>query len=226
MSFLSACFYILANYRFLIVFVLPLACLAIAILVHIYRGNRRGYFLIPSVFTLALINAFTGQWVNAAFLNQFGTYGTAIIVQARDAGWLFNAQKVNEYEVLLRTAENEDLIVNINDTTAAIWPPRNLVLIPAVNVPFVVKYMPGFPRNMVIMSDESDYGKQLLLNEARRSVDRARNLHAASPENHRFANDYRKTLETFLNNYGNALSEQERREYQDELQRLDLREKE
>lgn len=224
MSFLSACFYILANYRFLLVFILPLACLAVAILLHIYRGNRRGYFLIPSVFTLALINAFTGQWINAAFLNRFGANGTAVIVDVQDTGWLLNGQKADEYDALLRTAENEELLVKFNDITATIWPPRNLVLIPAINEPFVVKYIPGFPRNIAIMSDESDYGKRWLLTEARRSVDRARNLHVASPENNRFANDYRESIETFLRNYENILSEKERREYQDTLQGLHLRE--
>lgn len=224
MSFLSACFYTLTNYRFLLVFLLPLACLVVAILLHIYRGNRYGYFLVPSVFILALLNAFTGPWVNAAFLNQFGTYGEAIIVETRDAGWLLNEQRVNEYDALLRTAGNEDLLVNFNDMTATIWPPRNLVLLPAINDPFVVKYIPGFPRNMAIMSDESGYGKRWLLTEARRSVDRARNLHVASPGNDRFANDYRENIETFLNNYENMLSEQERREYHDILQDLHLRE--
>lgn len=217
MSFLSACMYVLVQHRLLLMFVLLLGCLLLAALLHIYRGKRWAYFIVPTVFTLALINVFTGQWLNAGFLNWFGTSGTATIVDKRDAGWLLNEQRVYEYDVLLTTADNQDIITQFDDMTATIWPPRNLILLPAVNDPFVVKYIPGFPRNIVIMSDQSAYGKRWLLNDARRPVERARNLHQASPSNLKFAEDYRRVLQAFLSQHGEALSLTERRMYEDDL---------
>ncbi|MGU3575134.1 hypothetical protein ACLBWZ_06370 [Brucellaceae bacterium C25G] len=217
MSFLSACMYVLVQHRLLLMFVLPLGCLLLAVLLHIYRGKCWGYFIVPTVFTLALINVFIGQWLNAGFLNWFGTSGTAMIVDKRDAGWLLNEQRVYEYDVLLRTADNQDIITQFDDMTASIWPPRNLILLPTVNDPFVVKYIPGFPRNIAIMSDQSAYGKRWLLNDARRPVERARNLHHASLSNVKFAEDYRRILQAFLNQYEDALSLTERRLYEDDL---------
>lgn len=220
MSFLSVCMYILAQHRLLLMFALPLACLVFAVLLHIYRGKRWGYFLIPTVFTLAMINIFTGQWVNAAFLNWFGTPGTAIIVDKRDAGWLLNEQRVDEYDVLVRIADGRDVVAQFDDMSASIWPPRNLILIPALNDPFVVKYVPGFPRNIVIMSDESAYGKRWLLNDARRPVERARNLHGASPDNAMFAQEYRQALQDFLAAYGEVLSASDREQYEKKLEAI------
>lgn len=59
------------KFRFLLVFLLTLAFLAVAILLHISRGDHREYFLIPSIFTLANINAFTGPWVTDGFGSGF-----------------------------------------------------------------------------------------------------------------------------------------------------------
>lgn len=218
MSFLSVCMYILAQHRLLLMFGLPLMCLVLALLQHRFCGKRWGYFLIPTAFTLGMVNMFTGQWVNGAFLNWFGTPGTAIIVDKRDAGWLLNEQRVDEYDVLVRTEDGRDVVAQFDDMSASIWPPRNLILLPALNDPFVVKYVPGFPRNIVIMSDESAYGKRWLLNDARRPVERARNLYEASPGNARFAREYRQALQDFLGAYGEVLSASDREQYEKRLE--------
>jgi len=47
--------------------------------------------------------------------------------------------------------------------SASIYPIRNRILIPPENEPFVAKNIPGFERNIVIMSDESDYGKRIIV---------------------------------------------------------------
>lgn len=221
MSFVSVCLYILANYRISLLFVLPLIVLIIAVAMHFLAGRRWGYWLIPAAFTFGAVNVFTGSWVNAAFLHWAGTYGYGVIVGERDAGWLLNEQPVSIYDVLLRTADGKDVVTQFDSMSVSIWPAKNLVLIPPLNEKFVAKYVPGFPRNIAIMSAESAYGKRLAMNQALVPVDRARRLHEASPGNAEFSGAYRKALKAFLVAYRPSLAPDQLASYEKALATLD-----
>lgn len=175
---------------------------AIAILfglaVHRMRGSVTGYLTIAIAFAGSMANLFLTHFLNSMFLSAAGVYGSAIIVDRRDAGILLNDQPVSHYDTLVTTAEGEEVLTSFSEMSAAISPVRNEILIPPMNEPFVVKYVPGAEHNIVIMSDESDYGKKRLLSKAREPVDRARRLHKASPQNAKFRQQYQKALEQFL----------------------------
>lgn len=220
MASLSAFLYVVASYRLSLLFVLPLLCLGFALWLHRRKGRVWGYLLIPACFTLGLINVFAGPWINAAFLQWAGTPASARIVDRRDAGWVLNDQAVMRYDVLLRTADGQDVLTGFDSASVSIWPTRQVTLLPPANEAFIVKYVPGFPRNVVILSDESDYGKRWLVSEALRPVDRARQLHEASPDNPQFSGAYREALQAFLAAHHATLPDGQRSRYEAALAAL------
>src|SRR5688572_19699983 len=129
--------------------------------------------LVVSGFVFGMVNIFTGHFFNALFLNAFGTPGTAVIVQSEQTNSTLNDQYIWEYHAVMKTADGRDVKITFDTMSASIYPIRNLILIPPEGETFFVKYIPGLERNVVIMSDESDYGKNRLIGEARRPVDKA-----------------------------------------------------
>lgn len=115
-----------------------------------------GYAIV--VFPLAMLNIFLGHFLNAAFLNVVGERGEAVIVKAEETNSTLNEQYIWRYEAVLRTAEGRDVEVVFHTNTASLWPLENAIRIPAQDQPFVVKYTPGFPRNFVILTNESPHG--------------------------------------------------------------------
>ena len=100
--------------------------------------------------------SFAGQ--QETFLNVVGERGEAVIVKAERTSSTLNEQYIWRYEGVLRTAEGRDVEVVFHTNTASLWPLENAIRIPAQDQPFVVKYTPGFPRNFVILTNESPHG--------------------------------------------------------------------
>jgi len=96
------------------------------------------------------------------------------------------------------------VITSFSTTTASTYPIRNAILIPSDGERFVVKYIPGFERNIVIMVDESVYGKRFLSFENLKPVQKARRQYEASPDNESFREEYLKALQDFVNDPINA----------------------
>jgi hypothetical protein len=55
----------------------------------------------------------------------------------------------------------------------------------------------------VIMSDESDYGKRIIVDEDRAPVDKAAGQYAVSPTNQAFIKEYRTALQAFISKHRN-----------------------
>ncbi|WP_436356255.1 hypothetical protein [Brevundimonas sp. CEF1] len=73
---------------------------------------------------------------------------------------------------------------------------------------------------MVILSDESAYGKRRLIGEARAPVDRARRKLEASPSNPRFVSDYRQALQAFIEDHREAADPGLIKRYEQDLRDL------
>ena len=176
------------------------AAMVLAVLVSWWRRSF-GYAIV--VFPLAMLNVFLGSFLNATFLNAVGERGEAVIVQAEETSSTLNEQYIWRYEAVLHTAEGRDVEVVFHTNTASLWPLENTIRIPGRDQPFVVKYTPGFPRNFVILTNESPHGIAQARARARERVDvAARKLHF-SPGNADFRADYRRELETWLRDHGN-----------------------
>lgn len=181
--------------------------------------TRRLWLLIPG-FILGMANIFTASFLNAWFLQACGTPGTAVVIQATQTNSTLNDQYIFEYAVISKAA-GKDVKTGFTTMSAAIWPIRNEILIPPVGQPFVTRFIPGHEENIVIMADESTYGKMRIIATNREAVDRARNQLVASPTNESFREEYRQALQAFLSNPENALDSVSIRQFKDALTQME-----
>lgn len=86
---------------------------------------------------------------------------------------------------------------------------------------FVVKYIPGFERNIAIMRDESAFGQRHILQQDRGPVDRAAAQLSASPNNADFQQEYREALKGFLARHEKTAPAALVSRYKSELHRLE-----
>lgn len=207
MAYVSMLLYAVSHHPVTVLLGTPavLAGLAgVAALLGWKRASGVGVALAVAMFALGFVNVFAGGMVNAAFLNAVGVEGQAVIIEARETSSRLNEQPIWAYEAVVRTADGQDADTRFTTATAAIWPIRNAILIPPRGETFAVKYTPGFPRNIVILSDRSPSGRRRLLAERRAPVDRAERRLAASPDNAAFRQDYRHALADFLREHGDT----------------------
>lgn len=147
---------------------------------------------------LPVANIFLAHILNAWFLNTYGVKGSAIITKEEQTNSTLNDQYVYDYDVLVKTADGKDVITGFSTMSAAIYPIRNSILIPNVNETFLVKYIPGYEKNIVILSDESDYGIAAKIAENQQEVQKAWIQYKESPQNQAFKEEYLKVLKSYI----------------------------
>src|SRR3546814_13297656 len=76
-------FYVIAHRPILLMLCLVGLGFLVGVVIHRRSGDRWGYGIIIPAFVLGMVNIFTGQWLNAAFLNAAGVHGTAVVVDSR-----------------------------------------------------------------------------------------------------------------------------------------------
>ena len=220
MAFLSAIFYFLGYHPLLAMLALLLSGLFGSAVLAQLGGHRAWFALVIPIFVFTQINFFTGHMLNALFLNAFGTQGHAVIVHSRETDSQLNDKNIWEYDAVLKTADGDDVPLQFNTMSAAIYPIRNAILIPPENGIFVAKYIPGFERNIVIMSDESDYGKRIIVDDDRGPVEKAAGQYAVSPANPAFIKEYRDALQAFIAKHRGDADPDLIQDYEEQLERL------
>ncbi|MFC4761813.1 hypothetical protein [Dyella koreensis] len=198
MAILSAILYFLTQHPFL---AWPVIMAAGTLLAHALAKRRRKagwYGLILVFFIYGQINIFTAHIFNALFLEAFGIDGTAVITQAQETNSTLNDQSVWAYDTVVKTADGRDVPTQFDTMSASIYPITNAILIPPEGEIFVVRYIPGFPRNFVVMRNLSPYGKRYVIDEDRRPVEKAAAQFRAGPRNNAFIAEYREALVTFI----------------------------
>lgn len=165
---------------------------------------RKNLTYVIIAFILAILNVFTGQFANAFFLNCFGERGSAVITLSKETNSTLNDQYIWDYDVVMKTKEGKDVVTEFSTTTASLYPIRNSILIPPERERFVVKYIPGFEKNIVIMTDESPYGRKRKIHENLEPVQKTRNQYETSPSNNDFRKAYAEALQNFIKNPDNA----------------------
>ena len=198
---ISAIFYFLSQHPFWSMGLLLVFWLVVGGLVARWR-NSPGWFALGAVgMVLGMANIFTGSMINAIFLNAFGTYGSAVVTHAEETNSTLNDQPIWAFDGVMQTSDGLDVKIGFDTMSASLYPVRNQIDLPPVGERFVVKYIPGFERNVAIMRDESPFGKRIIVAEARGPIDRAANQLAVSPNNESFKQEYREALEHFLTQY-------------------------
>lgn len=199
---------------------------AIGLLLTIWRNHGKWLFILPILGLLAgILNIFVTHYVNSLFLNAVGTEGAAIIVYAEETNSTYNDQYVWEYDVVLKTSEGQDVETKFNTMSASIYPLRNAILIPPEGEVFVAKYVPGFERNIVIMSDKSTYGKKWVMNEDLKPVLKAEAKLATSPANPKFISEYRLALQAFIEKHSDVSDPAIMDQYEQKLEELEVTER-
>lgn len=198
MVILSAILYFINHHPGLTILAATGSGLGVGMLLAIWRRQALWCVLVIPFFVLSSISLFIFPFVNALFLNAFGASATAIIVHKQETNEMLNESYIWEYDAVLKTTDGRDVALEFSTTSVAIYPVRNEILIPPEDDPFIVKYVPGFERNIVIMCDKSNYGKRRKIERDRAPVEKAAGQYAVSPTNQASINEYRGALQAFL----------------------------
>lgn len=220
MTTLSAFFFFISQHSLLSLPLWILAGFALGGTVSALRRNPAWMALSVVGFAIGIANIFLGSMANATFLNAYGTYGTAVITHEEETSSQLNDANIWEYDAVVRTADGKDVKTGFDTMSASLYPPRNAIEIPPKGERFVVKYIPGYERNIAIMRDESPFGKRLLLRRALEPVERAAAQVEASPDNADFRREYREAIEAFLAGFADTASPDQIDHYRGELKRL------
>lgn len=155
-------------------------------------------------FLVPMANIFCAHMLNAWFLNAYGVRSTAVVTHAEQTNSTLNDEYIWDYDAVVKTQDGKDVITGFSTMSAAIYPIRNQILIPPMGEPFAVKFIPGYEKNFVILSDESMYGVMRKIYERKEQVEKARRTFEASPANEEFRQAYRKAMQTFVDDPANA----------------------
>lgn len=178
--------------------------LVIIVLSLIVSILRRKFSWLIAGLILGFVNIFTAQFLNAWFLNKFGIQGTAVVTQVVETNSTLNDQYISDYDVLVKTADGKDVLSDFSTMTAVIYPIRNNIRLPDAGAQIAVKYIPGYEKNIVILSDESSYGRSMLIGEHKQPVEKAAIQYQASPGNEEFKKEYIKALKEFIEEPANS----------------------
>lgn len=157
--------------------------------------------LLAIAFILSIGNVIGGQFLNAWFLNTYGTESTAVITSDVETSSTLNEQRIHDYEAIVKKADGSYTPTFFSTTTAAIYPIENAIRIPQKEQRFPVKFIPGYEKNIVILYYESGEGKRVLKYEKRMPVDKARIQYEADPQNPEFIREYTAALRRYLKEY-------------------------
>lgn len=198
MAVLSAILYFLTHHPFWSWPILIVVGFILAQFLVIWRRRAGWYLLLLPFFLYGPVNIFVAHIFNALFLEAFGVEGSAVVTHSEETSSTLNDQYVWAYDAVLKTADGRDVVTTFDSMSASIYPITNAIVIPPEGERFVVRYVPGFPRNFVIMRDLSTYGIRYKVDEDRAPVDKAAAQLAASPENRAFIAEYRDALIKFI----------------------------
>jgi hypothetical protein len=220
MVILSATLYFINHHPGLAALAMSGIGLGVGTLLAMWRRQVLWCGLVLPFFLLSSISYFIAPFANALFLNAFGTRGTAVIVHKQETNEMLNESYIWDYDSVLKTADGRELALQFSTSSVAIYPIRNEILIPPENDPFIVKYIPGFERNIVILCDESNYGKQRKVERDRAPIEKAAGQYAVSPTNQAFIKEYRAALQAFLRKHRDDADPDLLQDYQQELNKL------
>ncbi|MCD0502875.1 hypothetical protein [Bordetella petrii] len=223
MIFLSAVLFFLSQHSLLSLPLLALLGVAVGACLARWLGQPAWYAMGVVGLAVGAVNVFTGSMLNAAFLNAYGTRGSAVITHSEQTSSQLNNEYIWQYDAVMQAADGRDVKIHFDTMSASLYPVRNEISLPPVGERFVVKYIPGFERNVAILRDESPYGKRRLVQQARAPVERAAAQLAASPANTEFRAEYRAALQQFLADHEQDAPPHVVQHYRSELQALDQR---
>ncbi|MGH1516231.1 hypothetical protein [Chryseobacterium sp. JK1] len=181
--------------------------------------TKKIWFLIP-IIPLAIVNGIGGQFINAWFLNQYGTESTAIITSDIETNSTLNEMYIHDYEAIVKKQDGKYTSTFFSTTTASIYPIENAIRIPRTDFPFPVKYIPGYEKNIVILYNQSEQGQKELKYSKLAPVNSAKIKYEADKTNREFIEEYISALEDYTQSYDDGNYKAELKELREELKQL------
>ncbi|NIF06431.1 hypothetical protein F3J23_13365 [Chryseobacterium sp. Tr-659] len=181
--------------------------------------TKKVWFLIP-IIPLAILNGFAGQFLNAWFLNKYGTESIALITSDIETNSTLNDMPIHDYEAIVKKQDGKYVSTFFSTTSAAIYPIENAIRIPQTEVYFPVKYIPGYEKNIVILYNQSDEGQAVLRYSKQAPVNSAKIKYEADRTNKEFIKEYISALEDYVKTYDDETYEAKIKELKKELKQL------
>jgi hypothetical protein len=116
----------------------------------------------PAILLVAFLNIFFGTEVAVLLVHAVGEKGTATVTGTYSTSTQYNNHDVIGYNVLLKTTDGKVVETNFEDDDFNVYPPKNEVTYPDVDDVFNVYYLPGFPKDFIIVdNDDSPWATAL-----------------------------------------------------------------
>ncbi|MGI4834955.1 MAG: hypothetical protein ACRYFK_15995 [Janthinobacterium lividum] len=111
---------------------------------------------------VAVLNVFFGSMLAARLVYRAGATGRGEVISSYGTSTQVNSHNVVGYRVLLRTQQGQTVPASFEDDDFNVYPPANSVVYPGVGDQFTARYLPDYPQDFVIVTnDNSPYAHQL-----------------------------------------------------------------
>ncbi|WP_223652428.1 DUF3592 domain-containing protein [Hymenobacter psoromatis] len=126
---------------------------------------------------LTFFTIFAGSWLAGWLVYRVGETGQGEVVSTYATSVQYNNHDVRGHHVLLRTQTGQTVATSFEDDNFNVYPPANSVNYPDVGEKFTARYLPAYPQDFVIITNDNSpyaHGKQCAalldsLQEARRT---------------------------------------------------------
>lgn len=148
--------------------------------------------MIPLGIILGVGNVLVGPDLAAVVIHSFGAQAQAVMTGTYATDNIFNGRQVMGHNVLIKTADGQNVEASFEDDDFNVYPPANGVIYPQDGDRFNVSYLKGHPADFVIISDDdSPWAKRLRCDDLMSTVRQADKKRQFAPE----ATPYRKAYE-------------------------------
>jgi hypothetical protein len=124
-------------------------------------------FLLPRklsalTWLLVMLNVFFGTYISSYALYNVGVTGPAQITSTYDTSTVYNNRYVIGYKVQIKTADGTIVETSFEDEDFNQYPGSNTFVTPRPGDKFNVRYLPTFPQDFVIITnDDSPWAQRL-----------------------------------------------------------------
>jgi len=138
-----------------------------------------GAFALPKtlrvfVWLFAFLNIFFGTYVSSFVIDTVGATGRAQVTSTYGTSTFYNNHNVVGYNVQIKTADGSIVETSFEDDDFNEYPGSNTFVTPGPGDKFNVRYLPSFPRDFVIITnDDSPWARGLACSSLQQSVSEA-----------------------------------------------------
>jgi hypothetical protein len=165
---------------------------------------------------LGFFNVFLGPSIAASVLYSTGEPGTGKVVGKYATGRQYNNHNVVGYNVLIKTPDNRVVETSFDDDDFNVYPPANAERYPSVGDVFTARYLPSFPKDFVIVSnDDKPWAKAIRCRELGAALHEAKSKYEFETESPSFRARYVDAIQSYIGAKCYSDDEDLQRYYQD-----------